>query len=86
MGARLRFLRMTEWYGTTSLESFHIDADVLGVNDGGQECPPYTCLLSRLPRFARLLDEASGATCGLAVADVGILRWEACARARLRFL
>jgi hypothetical protein len=39
--------RMTEWYGRTRLEKFsEIDADVLGVKRGGQECPPYTCLLS----------------------------------------
>jgi hypothetical protein len=76
-------LRMTGLVRDNIVGEFSdIGADVLGVNGGGQECPPYTCS----PRFARLPDEASGATCALAVAVVGILRWESCARARLRFL
>jgi hypothetical protein len=41
---------MIEWARDNIFEEFSdIDADVLGVKRGGQECPPYTCSL----RFAR---------------------------------
>jgi hypothetical protein len=72
--------RMTEWARDNIFGEFSdIDADVLGVKRGGQECPPYTCWL----RFARGSDAGVRPTCALA-ADLGILRWESCDSASAR--